>query len=580
MVVKKQSIDECMKKDDNPQNLIYKDITTDEICTIMMAKKLKGKNLGSFDEKNYITGLKDNEKKDILSFEQNMKTVKICDVKSGKIAYDNCALVKENPYITTYNDNGEYYCSFMQNIFEKNINNVANSSKNKIYTDTIIDSKKEKQHVLVMPKSDIYVKKEKKAFCECRWQDIFCIPNYHLGNEWYKYTPNKDADTPSIGKCYKPCPVGYIPAPKSTMFGGSLGDDACIINRGQFSYLPIALICLLGTTYNVFQKDSGYIAYLESYRKLINDTVEHLIKKNVQGEEKDIIFALTKYIKDTANENTNTIWMNVKGDLNKYINDIFDAYTINDNFINKLYNKKSDFDQYNEVEYEKLFLYAYDIAKNIHTLQNAPDKDAYREWRNKLQSISNLEESKFSYLLQMLKKACNVCFDGITYPSFSKDYVLFYLKGKYGEARTFNEFFIKIDEDPKSDYNELPDFRFKRKKIVGLYDNIENGLSSHKGTIDILLHIFAYVCFLIILYLILLYFYETFIYMFINLPLTVLYIVFYKFFGYYISCLFYYIFDTYKFYIYVRKINLDILQEKYDHIDAIIFKINNKYLHK
>ena len=71
-----------MKPDDNPQNMVYDNVSTDELCTIMMAKKVN-----AFNKTKYMDNLKD-EEKDILNFGQTMKNYKVCNIHNKK-AYDN-----------------------------------------------------------------------------------------------------------------------------------------------------------------------------------------------------------------------------------------------------------------------------------------------------------------------------------------------------------------------------------------------------------------------------------------------------------------------------------------------------------
>lgn len=569
MVIEKESIKDCMKTDDNPQNLVYEEVSTDELCTITIAKRLENKGLGKFDSKNYISGLEDSEKKDILRFGENLKTYKICDIKSDKIAYDNCALVQENPYITKYDDNGKYYCSFMQNLFpNKPIDD--NFIEHQIYFDVVKESNKDPQPVLIMPKSDTFAKKPKEAFCESRWQDFFCVPNYHLNNKWLNYVPKAESGTSTIGICYKPCPIGYIPAPESSIFTSSLGRGACIMNTGQFSYLPIAFICLLGTTLETFKMPSGYKKYLEMFKEEIDAEKNYNFIEITQGDSKiNIHDALITYVNAIDESTECPIWNGVKEDIKKYINDLFKAHTINDKFINILYNKSSDFDQYELPIYE--IAYAYNIAIQINNIQTLSDKTHYKEWRKRLQNISMLDESQFKYQLQMLKKACNICFDGKTYPSYSKDYILFELRKIDPKVI---EISINIYDDPKYETSNLLDFRFKRKKKIGLYDHMENATSNYKTNLDIMLYIIAYISFFLIIYILFLRFYEFFIYYLINTPLTLIYMLG-KYIGYWIWYVLLYLFDTREFYRYINRIDIDLLIYKKEFLDAISNKNDN-----
>ena len=86
--------------------------------------------------------------------------------------------------------------------------------------------------------SNHYLMVDEKAHCSEKWQDWFCIPNYHNNNRVTKYP---DTEMMSIGTCYKPCPGVY-----------TVGNiNKCYINNQEndLIYNPLAIIAMLGTNF-------------------------------------------------------------------------------------------------------------------------------------------------------------------------------------------------------------------------------------------------------------------------------------------------------------------------------------------
>ncbi len=567
---KKESTKQCMKPDDNPTNLIYDDVSTDELCTIMMAKKV-----GVFDKTSYITGLGTDEK-DILNFEQTMKGKKICNIDNKK-AYDNCALVMKNPYISTYkyidkkDKPSDMYCSFMQNIYTKKPDGDT-SDKYEIYQDNNeVDNPK-----LIMPSTSIYEGKDPTRFCEERWQDKFCIPNYHLGNKWHNEVADKDRGTQTVGKCYQPCPIGFRPAPETAIFARTpTGIENCIKYNDAFSYLPIMLVCLLGTTFEEFKDENyGYIAYLKEYETQINGTkdmflINDVTKINIYD---DLIEVLKK------EDPKNIVWNDIKTDISNNVKNIFIAYTVNDKFVELMYKNPKFYTNVTQPEIVKLYPYAYKIAFNIKTLLSSPDKTAYKQWREKLKSVTALDESKFAHLLKMLKNACNVCFDGKTYPKYSKDEILQKLSQMKIDSLEIKEIEFNIHDDPVDKPKEaLKPIEFKKKSNIGVYDHIDDIKKTYVSIMDTLWYIFVYGNIAFIIYLICIKYFEFIVHYFVNVPYTGLY-YFWRITAYCIGFIWYYLlyltnFDRNGYVIYVNEITLTALQHKRDRIISILSSI-------
>ena len=92
--------------------------------------------------------------------------------------------------------------------------------------------------------SNYYLLKDDKAHCSGKWQDWFCIHNYHNNNNINKYPKTS---TMSIGVCYNYCEFkdrkGY--SIQSYNKCNEYNDDNDII------YNPLAIIAIFGTHFNV-----------------------------------------------------------------------------------------------------------------------------------------------------------------------------------------------------------------------------------------------------------------------------------------------------------------------------------------
>ena len=102
-------------------------------------------------------------------------------------------------------------------IFAKNTN-LVNKVKNGVSYCTLPDGITIKNNRYTIDntsntsiKSEIYNKISLNNLCEERWHDWFCIPDYHLGNNFYNEVPENLANTKSVGTCYIPCQFNYIP---------------------------------------------------------------------------------------------------------------------------------------------------------------------------------------------------------------------------------------------------------------------------------------------------------------------------------------------------------------------------------
>ena len=85
--------------------------------------------------------------------------------------------------------------------------------------------------------SNHYFWADERAHCSEKWQDWFCVPNYHNNNNVNKYPNTK---TMSVGVCYNTCPNGYTVS----------GINKCAISpetNGELIHNPLAIIAMFGT---------------------------------------------------------------------------------------------------------------------------------------------------------------------------------------------------------------------------------------------------------------------------------------------------------------------------------------------
>jgi hypothetical protein len=475
-------------------------VSVGEKCSIELAKKLN-----IFSNENYILNLTEEELSKINVYnDNNFKEYSICNV-SGNKAYENCALAKKNPYLTYQIDkSNKPVCS---------IASIEELPKNNRYE---VKYKSDK-NTIIKPESEIYFKNNKKNFCEERWQDWFCIANYHLNNRWLNEKPNELSETKSIGNCLRPCRFGYIPddgnirkcIQKNVYDGGNYNTS--------FDYTPLALICLFGTTFNTFTDEtSGYPFHLKKIKDIINgDEAITLIQDNNSTNIVDIL------VEKIKNKNNN-IWTSIKDDIKKSINEFFSNIPdINDNFIqnnitvpdDKIINLMQKYIVFSHIKY------AYSIAYNIHYMMTE-DIDKYKEWYYELKQMSELPKEKFKLLLKVLKHSCNICFDNKS--TFSSNYILFSINtGIINEDEKYKPIEIDINYDPSDDDVEINDFKIVEKWKKNILDLYVDDFVSYDESIKTFLTSLIVVLIFFILYIMYIVFYE-----YINMILNVLFTFF------------------------------------------------------
>jgi hypothetical protein len=541
-----------------PTNYDYSlSVSVGEKCTIELAKK---KNV--FDNTNYIINLSDDELENLNTYSlYNSSGTKynICHEKNN-IAYENCAFATNNPYLHINNDiltnknicsipdditlpnNNRYKMTYYtdehnreiktpkivlgtsniiiqtldkkyrtsnivigtSNILLNILENISGTSNLTIQTSNIIIETTKETLItsnILRPITEIYFKYDKNSLCQERWHDWFCIPNYHLNNRWLNDKPIEYKTTKSIGKCLMPCKFGYIPTDenngkcilKNQYNGGAYAND--------FDYAPIALVCLLGTTYESFlnENQGGFVHYLTNIKENIKSDESIELLKN---KDEDVIDSALRNIRDS----NSIIWKSVKDDIHTYINELFkNIVNIDDEFIDLNITVPSNamYDFMAKYITENMILYAYGIAKNINDLITM-DIDRYKEWRNKLKMMSNLSDKKFEVLMKVLKRACNICFNNES--KFSTNFLLFTInKDKEGTYPP-----IKIDEkyDPYDANVVVNRLSILKKKKQGYFDEYIGDFQSYENATYTLLYLIVVILILFIIYILYIVFYN------------------------------------------------------------------------
>jgi hypothetical protein len=477
---------------------IVQQVHIGEKCTIEFAKRLN-----IFDNNNYILNLSDDDLARLNTYklddENNLISSSdykhnICEVKDN-IAYENCALATSNLYLTTVYDDksNRYVCSIPDNMM------LPNNTKYQ-FTQSATSN-------IIKPSSEIYFKNIKNNFCEERWHDWFCIPNYHLNNRWYNELPTELSTTKSVGKCFKPCNFGYLPADENKA--------KCILkkqyNGGQykydFDYTPIALVCLIGTTFDIFK--TQYSKYLNSRKQIFESSTEVELLKN--KESTNVIDA----VKTSIENKDNVIWTSLKTDIKKYVNDMLVSIPdLSSNIINTNVVVPSETVQ---LALQTLPLtkenieHAYSIAENISSLVG--DLPKYKEWVIELQSTTGVENrDHLLNIIRMLKRACNVCFDGRD-AAFSQNYLLHIIQKPP----------ITIDEtyEPYIDELKVNSFHFLQKRERRYFDEYIDIFTSYRDAIYTFIYFVIIVLCILILYIIYIVFYP-YINQFLNSFITLI----------------------------------------------------------
>ena len=155
-----------------------------------------------------------------------------------------------------------------------------------------------------------YAANVNKAYCENKWYDWIIVPNYYLGNTYYK--DNSQYTEADVYKCYAPCNGDYMPYTKQD------GELKCIpkkyFSSGIFSnkyiFCAFGLINLIGNIalYDE-EKANGETNLLYILHRLI---IEYNIKNNIDEELYKIDNNIKTYIDTFKLENYTKIYDDLK----------------------------------------------------------------------------------------------------------------------------------------------------------------------------------------------------------------------------------------------------------------------------
>jgi hypothetical protein len=229
--------------------------------------------------------------------------------------------------------------------------------------------------------SNYYLLKDEKAHCGSKWQDWFCIHNYHNNNNVNKYPKT---DTMSIGVCYNYCDLdvnkrkGY--SIQSYNKCTEYNDENDII------YNPLALIAIFGTHFNADSDITRFGNDMQNYKHIkntigirgsylndlyrVNKNDEFIpknyidnIMKNISNDvlvngivdKQDIL--LLKIINTIANNDGSYIIEDIKADIKKAYEYIYKLYIApnkgregqKQEFLNKIKNYVFDIEELDKI---------------------------------------------------------------------------------------------------------------------------------------------------------------------------------------------------------------------------------------
>ena len=441
-----------------------KTISVGEVCTIDVAKSKEIFDISNYFKNDFLNSGGSNVKIYNGNLEDNNKTDSICSLSENSLnAYPNCAYIYNNPYLVNKIIDDKNYCVIADNIYPLQNNNLNSEYK-------IGDTSNE------IFKSNIYNKYNLNQLCEERWHDWFCIPDYHHGNKYYNELPTDLISTKSVGTCYVPCPINYIPMTNIPTA------NKCIIKdefegglfSGKFNYTPLALICLFGLNENIFK--DPYIGY----PRYMDYTSNNILKnKNLKFNNNNNNIDIINYIKDPSNNILKDIWGVIKEDINYNCEQIhYIIPDIDDKFIeNNIIEPNEDIRKYSKKDLNENIYFAYMIAKKIKKYLNNENENVlnynhedYKKWKRDLMSLNpKLNREKIKINIKIIKKCANICFNGET--DYSKNYILYNLKD-YNDIEPI--IFDDINFDPEDEIIIINEFKIKEKDDLNyLKDFIE-----------------------------------------------------------------------------------------------------------
>ena len=247
--------------------------------------------------------------------------------------------------------------------------------------------------------SNHYLQTDEKAHCKGKWQDWFCIHNYHNNNNINNY-PN--TNTMSIGVCYNYCEL--LPSqPKTGETITKYNKCTEYYDENDIIYNPLAIIAIFGTHF--YNKKKDFLGNMLSY-----DSIEKTI--GIRGSYLNDLYRVNKQNKfieftydeittklDSATNNQDKLLFNII----KYIVNNDKVYIIEEiktdigkacNNINNLYLKKINGKPQQKEEFlSKIKNYVFDIEK----LEKLYGKD-----KNDIQKFINI----IAYSYNIMRLVC------------------------------------------------------------------------------------------------------------------------------------------------------------------------------
>ena len=321
--------------------------------------------------------------------------------------------------------------------------------------------------------SNHYLIVDEKAHCSEKWEDWFCIPNYHNNNRVNKY-PN--IDTMSVGTCYKPCATGYTIGKNDKCYKYTSDNDLI--------YNPLAIIAILGT---YFEKNTIGIrgSYLNDlYRvnnndKFIKDEYvkKILIKNSIEpsadirsssiladespligdtNQETFLLQIIDGFIKIKKGNHVSTIKL-INVNVNEAVSNLISVYNIKKfknniedefNFIHKIKNYTFDIERLESLygkdknknpKFVNIIAYAYNIMCLLFYDVNGnelSDETVNKNIVSLMKKKCIIDESIISTFGLILKNACYNC--------FHYNYSLFY---KYLDDKWDDNVIMRISFD-------------------------------------------------------------------------------------------------------------------------------------
>jgi hypothetical protein len=333
--------------------------------------------------------------------------------------------------------------------------------------------------------SNHYFYADEKAHCYEKWEDWFCIPNYHNNNKINKYP---ETDTMSVGVCYSPCPAGYT---QSKI-------NKCVVydDEEDLLYNPLAIIAMFGTNlyfntnekvkianYNEIMDTIGIRgSYLNDlYRvnnnnKLIprpvilniyDNNISHLQGVSLSKQQRIIIGIIKRFVN---NEGSSTI-QSIKANINKAVLEFINIYVDKLKFSkikqSRLLAKIKDY-SFDTEKLDKIFgkdkcgtsrlknviSYCYDISRTVfysndHTIIDRNIRDLFQFNAG----TSALSEETQGTIIKIFKCACYNCFNA-NYDTFNT-----YLEGKFGEDKDAEPFIRRATYGGWAEYKYPDEFK-------------------------------------------------------------------------------------------------------------------------